>query len=270
MNSQNNREGIFAALGFLVVTILSLIISWISSEKEVTSGSYWLAAAFVVLLAVGALLEWARRSTTRKHGDDHQERSERTPPQPELPQPRTTRSVLAGAVSGLVVSTLFFFMIGPGGHRTTTPPQPPPTSSPAPTTPGTDSPGHHVAVRATPGDGGTQFGNDITITVTASRPLPAGDTYWLMVQFLGGSNTVYKAEGKVPAAQGTTNYSLSIASSAVGSTRKIYVLQADSQAGSALAENYAHQEPSWDGNRVSLPSGVVAVSNSVTVVKQTG
>ena len=108
------------------------------------------------------------------------------------------------------------------------------------------------------------------MTVTAARPLPAGDTYWLMVQFLGGSNMVYKAEGKVPATKGTTHYSLSIATSAVGSTRKIYLLQADNQATPTLAQNYAHQEPSWDGNRTSLPSGVITVPNSLTATKQTG
>ena len=127
-----------------------------------------------------------------------------------------------------------------------------------------------VTVRVTPGDGGTQFSDDMTVTVTAARPLPAGDTYWLMVQFLGGSNMVYKAEGKIPATKGITHYSLSIATSAVGSTRTISVLQADSQATSTLAQNYAHQEPSWDGNRTSLPSGVITVSNSITVAKQTG
>lgn len=286
MNSQNNREANLAALGFLIVTILSLIISWIGSEKEVTPVTYWLAMAFVVLVTVGALVEWARRST-----DQPTKASPPPPvapdpdPEPTLPHPepplrRSTRSILAGAVSGLVVSVLFFLVIGPGIHASTVVPRPSPTvtitpgptpatSSPAPTSSPT-SPGHLVTVRATPGDGGTQFGDDITVTVTAGRPLPAGDTYWLMVQFLGGPNVVYKAADKVPATQGASDYSFSIANSAVGSTRKIYVLQADSQAGAALAQNYAHQDPSWDGNRTSLPSGVIAVSNSVTVVKQFG
>jgi len=271
MNSQNNRKAVFAALSFFVVTILSLIVSLISLGKEVTPATYWLAVVGTALAAVGALIEWARKTKPKKSA------TTTTHPQPH----RITRSVLAGAVSGLAVSVLFFLMIGPGSHGPTTAPEPsptvttapgspPPTSGPAPTASSSALSGQLVTVRVTPGDGGTQFGDDMTVTVTAARPLPAGDTYWLMVQFLGGSNEVYKAEGKVPATNGTTHYSLSIATAAVGSTRKIFVLQADSQATPTLAENYAHQEPSWDGNRTTLPSGVVTVSNSVTVTKQTG
>jgi hypothetical protein len=281
MNSQDNREAIFAALEFSVVTILSLIISWISSEKEVTPVTYWLAMFFVALLTTGALIKWARKSGPRKSPPSPPTPPGPMPPHPEPPSPRTTRSVLAGAVSGLLVSVLFFLMIGPGSHGSTTAPDPsptvtvtpgstPPTSGPAPTASSPSSSGQLVTVHATPGGGGTQFGDDITVTVTANRPLPTGDTYWLMVQFLGGPNVVYKAEGRVPATNGTTSYSLSIASAAIGSTRRIYVLQADSEATSTLVQNYAHQEPSWDGNRTSLPSGAVMVSNSVIVVKQIG
>ncbi|MGH3419444.1 MAG: hypothetical protein ACRDOD_07615 [Streptosporangiaceae bacterium] len=277
MNSQNNREPYLAALGFLIPTILSLVISWISSEKEVTPVTYWLVMIFVVLVTVGALVEWARKSTDQNLPTPPGP----TPPRQEPTPLRTTRAILAGAISGLVVSLLFFLVIGPGSHATTaaphasptvtvTPGSTPPTSTPTPTVPSTTSSGQLMTVRATPGDGGTQFGDEVTVTVTVGRPPPAGDTYWLIVQFRGGPNVVYKAAGKVPAALGTSDYSFSIASSAVGSTRKIYVLQADSQAGAVLAQNYAHQEPSWDGNRTSLPSGVIAVSNSVPVTKQVG
>ena len=215
MNSQDNRKAIFAALEFSVVTILSLIISWIGSEKEVTPVTYWLAVFFVALLTTGALIEWARKSEPRKQADSVRTRPGPMPPHRKTPQHRTTRSVLAGAVSGLLVSVVFFLMIGPGSHGSTTAPDPPPTmtvtprstpppSGPTPTASSPTSSGQLLTVRATPGDGGTQFGDDITVTVTADRPLPADDTYWLMVQFLGGPNVVYKAEGKVPATNGTT------------------------------------------------------------------
>ena len=280
MNSQDNREAIFAALGFFIVTILGLITSFMSNEKEVTPATYVLAVFFVALVTAGALIEWARRSVRRKRTVSPPKQSGPMTPHP-IPPPRTTRSVIAGSVSGVVVSVLFFLMIGPGSHGFTTTPDPsptaavtpgstPPTSGPGPTSSSPASSGQLVTVRAAPGGGGTQFGDDITVTVTTSLPLPAGETYWLMVQFLGGPNMVYKAEGRIPATKGTTYYSLSIASAAVGSIRKIYVLEADSQATSTLAQNYAHQEPSWDGNRTSLPSGVVTVSNKVSVVKQSG
>ena len=279
MNSQDNRDAIFDALSFFVVTILGLIVSFISSEKEATPSTHRLTVLFTALTLVGAVIAWARKF--RRDKQDTPPESPEPPPHAKAPPPRTTRSILAGAVSGLVVSILFFLMIGPGSHGSTTAPDPspavtatpgstPPASSPAPTTPSPVPSGQPVTVRATPGDGGTQFGDDVTVTVTTARPLPAGNTYWLIVQFLGGSNTVYKAEGKIPAAAGTTHYSLSIATSAVGSTRQIYVLQADSQATPALAQNYAHPEPSWDGNRTSLPSGVIAVSDNISVTKQTG
>jgi hypothetical protein len=119
-------------------------------------------------------------------------------------------------------------------------------------------------VSAEPGDG-TQFSKSIAVAVTDSRPLPAGGTYWLMVQFAGGPSMVYKAEGKVPAGQGTFHFSISIAGSAVGSERTIYVLEAGRQATTALAQNFDNQAPVWDGNRTSLPPGVAAISNSVTV-----
>lgn len=278
MNSPNNREAIYAVLSFFVVTILGLIVSFMSSGKEGTTATYALAVIFTALLAVGALIEWTR---SKKLEVTRPMPARPKPPRPKPAPLRTTRSVLAGAVSGLVVSVLFFLTIGPGSHGSTTAPEPPSAATATPgTTPPASSParadsspapsGQLVTVRVTPGDGGTQFGDDVTVTVTAARPLPAGDTYWLMVQFLGGSNMVYKAEAKVPATKGTTHYTLSIATSAIGSTRKISVLQADSQATSSLAQNYAHQEPSWDGNRTSLPSGVITVSNSITVTKQTG
>lgn len=274
MKSQKSKDATFAALGFLVATLLSLIVSKISNETGGTRAPYWLAATFIALLAAGALIEWARNSKPKK---------DESPPSPPGPMPhqgppRTVRSVLAGAVSGLAASVLFFLLIGPGSLG-------PPTAGPSPTatsTPGTTSPapspdpaasspastGQLVTASAAPGDGGTQFHDDMTVTVTTARPLPTGSTYWLIVQFLGGSNIVYKAEGKVPATAGTTHYTLSIATAAVGSTREIYIVQADSQATSMLAQNYTHPEPSWDGNRTSLPSGVVTVSNSITVTKQ--
>jgi hypothetical protein len=72
-----------------------------------TNATYWLAVFFTALLTVGALIEWARKSP-RKHKARQHTISSSTPAHPEPPLPRTTRSVLAGAVSGLVVSVLFF------------------------------------------------------------------------------------------------------------------------------------------------------------------
>ena len=154
------------------MTILGLIVSFISSEKEVTAATYWLAVIFTALVAVGALIEWGRSS-----------KPEASPPTPAGPKPphrkpvppRTTRSVLAGAVSGLVASVLFFLMIGPGSHGSTTAPEPPPTvtatprstpptSGPAPTASSPAFPGQPITVRVTPGDGGTQFSDDMTVT----------------------------------------------------------------------------------------------------------
>ena len=182
MNSQNNRVAIFAALEFAVVTILSLIITWISSETEVAPVSYWLAVFFLALLITGAPIEWARKPEPRKPTASHPTPFGPMPPHQQTPPLRTTGSVIAGGVSGLLVSVLFFPMIGPGSHEPTTAPYPsptvtimsgsaPPTSGPAPTASSPTSSGQLVTVLAMPGDGGTQFGDDVTVIVTTGRPL---------------------------------------------------------------------------------------------------
>src|SRR6185312_13826939 len=116
MNSQNNREGIFAALNFLIVTILSLIISWVSSEKGGTPVSYWLAVGFVVLLATGALLQLARRSTDKPTPTPPPPDGTTPAPSPASSLPRAAAFVSMGALFGLIVSALFYIGIGPGNQ----------------------------------------------------------------------------------------------------------------------------------------------------------
>jgi hypothetical protein len=250
MNS-NNREPIFAAISFAVVTILSLITSWIGSAQKFTPLIYWLAVIFVALVAAGALVEWARHTEPRKKG------TTAPPPSGHKHAPggarlRIAGFVLAGTAFGLVASTVFFLMIGPGTH-----------TNPDPNI------GHPVTVTVASSDGGPAITDNIAVTVTVTQQLPAGDTYWLMTEYDNGFGTVYKAQDQVPSAKGPSHYSISIVQARVYSTRKVYVIEANSTATPTLMENFNNPDSSWDSHRYKLPtSGVETVSNSVTVVKQ--
>jgi hypothetical protein len=273
MNPQGRkRDALLGTLDFLIVTALGLIIGLLSNEDAVTSVTLWLSAAFVALLATGAVLVYAGKTASSQ---------DQAPPGPpripdDLAPRRAVKSVLFGAVSGMLAGGFLVFLLGPSGPvhataRVTSPPAsiiPATSASPPSASVNTPRTGEPVTISAVPADGGTQFGDDVTATVAVSQPLPAGSTYWLIVEFLGGPNMVYKAEGRLPGTQGTSHFSLSIASAAVGSARTIYILEADSEATSALAQNLANPGPSYDGNRTSLPSGVTRISNSVRVVKQ--
>jgi hypothetical protein len=281
MKSPSNRAAVLAALSFLIVTFLSLLGSWIGSQNSVTPVTFWVVLGFVGLAAAGAVIQFIHLG-----GPGEEDSAVSSPPvlttQPAPAKARLGRRqvpLYIGTVSGLVAGALLVLMLrpgiglqpgdplAPGSSASASPTQSgPQTSGPASPTSGAEA--GAATVSAKPSVGST-YTDSIAVTVAVRSPLHAGNTYWLMVVFAGGANTVYKAEGKVPAPTGTYSFSISIAGSAVGSTRTIYVLQADRQATPTLQENFAHQSPSWDGNRTSLPlAGTARVSTSVSITKQ--
>jgi hypothetical protein len=87
---------------------------------------------------------------------------------------------------------------------------------------------------------------------------------------MGGPNIVYKTHDQVSPTQCGHSYTISLASSQVGSVRTFYIVAAYADGTRLLRQNYDHQDPSCDGNRASLPSHSFVVSNRVLVTKQRG
>jgi hypothetical protein len=280
VKSADNRAAVLGALIFVITTFLGLLASWIGSQGTTTSVTFWVVLAFVGLLAVGAVIQFVHLRESRQLDPD--EPSLVAPPGSTATSARFGRRqvpLFIGTVSGLMAGALLALILRPGiGLPASDPPTPrssasasttpsgPQTSSPAASTSG---PASSLATVSTRPSAGAEYTDGIVVTVTVRASPPAGDTYWLMVVFRGGANLVYKAEAKIPTATGTYSFSISISGAAVGTTRTIYMLQADRQATPALQQNFDNKSPAWDGNRTSLPAaGAAPVSNSVSVTKQ--
>jgi hypothetical protein len=258
----DRARGILGAAGFAVVAVSNLIASAVGGESGVTRATEWMLAGFAVLVIAGVFIEYRREQSRGNDGgpvlsgdpdscgqDQAGDAGPGRPPRRWL-QRRTVLSFLLGAVTAGALCASFFLAFGPAG---------PPATAPG----AGGRAGRAVTVSTAP-----DATADVIVTVDVRQELPAGYTYWLMVQFTGGANTVYKAEGKVARTPGDSTVTLDLSNSAVGSVRTIYVLRADSQATPSLQQNFDNPQPGWDGNRTSLPpAGVDIVSKTVTVTR---
>jgi len=246
MDSLRESKAHLGAFGAVLAAVSSVAGNKLLDVPYLSAAGLAWIASFVILVLLTATIEYIRApepgpvSTVRKPrfwGDLVR---------------RLTAPLLAGSFSGAATAALVILLI-PGVAR-----QSPPPSA---------IPGHAVTVTAASGDGNSKIGDNVVVTVTVSKALPARDTYWLIAQFMGGSNIVYKAQAVVPAIKGSNSFVISLLNSALGSTRTFYVLAADRQATLVLRENLNHPEPAWDGNRTTLPRTTL-VSNMLVVRKQ--
>jgi hypothetical protein len=79
-----------------------------------------------------------------------------------------------------------------------------------------------------------------------------------------GNKTIYKAIAGPAAAEVSVSFPMA---TTLKSTRNLYVVEADQEAATALKDNLAHPEHSWDGYRVMLPSTSARVGVGCTVTR---
>jgi hypothetical protein len=109
-------------------------------------------------------------------------------------------------------------------------------------------------VLVSPDDGKGGVAKYNTLTVDVRRNSLAGHTYWLMVHVLGGQNedSPYFAKQQIVDNIGTQRVALQL-DSAVGSTREVFVVEADADGTAILRKN--HDLP-MDGSRDRDPSRI--------------
>jgi hypothetical protein len=142
---------------------------------------------------------------------------------------------------------------------TATPMAPPSTTAASPNITGTPPLGESPTKVSL----ASRVDDEVVLAVAVLQIPAANQTYWLMVQFKGGGNTVYKALAKISQSRTVQH---SIADSASGSTRTYYVLAAAPATATQLQINLEHPEPAWDGNRTNTPDANF-VSNKLPVTK---
>jgi hypothetical protein len=128
-------------------------------------------------------------------------------------------------------------------------------------------PAEVVDVRSNDGQPG--IGSDLTANVTVKDAPASGHLYWLFAKVSNGdSNFVYVAKREIPPSPGSYPLRVLLPKSPVDSKRDLFVVDGDASSQARLRENYAHDgDAGWDNNRLSLPVGVVPISNVCTVTK---
>jgi hypothetical protein len=276
MSPTLERTSALAATSGVLSAIADIFSNRLGGENSPLATDLCAVAIFVALLVLIAVVDYRRDALVRVTAPAAAagKADQSLPPGQPLPGPgeapglvalsvlkrlvlRSAGPILLGCVLGALVAALTISMMSPAAGI-----KPPHQAG------GLTASSNVVRVSVTPGDGGHKIGNNIMAQVNVEYPPPAGHSYWLIAQFTGNGNTVYKVRDPVPSRIGSYSFPLSISTSAIGSERSLYVVDGNRQAAKLLNQNYDNQAPAWDGNRTELPAGAIDVSNVVRVVKQ--
>ncbi len=125
-----------------------------------------------------------------------------------------------------------------------------------------------VRVTAVTGaDGGPVRGTTVRFTLAVSSAT-VGSQLWVYSRLVleAPVHSVYFAKEPLTGPAGTRTVTLTFFGARPGSTRFVGVVEADRGGAAWLAENLNHDgDPTWDMNRVMLPSGVHEVAREVPV-----
>lgn len=286
------RQSILAGFSAVCTATSGVIGNKVLDEPWLSSAGVGLCIAFVAMVCITAAVEFARGPKTSTapasarvpvpadglplppDGSPAHAHGIRLVPWERVMRhviiPASVASLLGAAAALLAIALTLVISPGRGVPAAGQPTQVPTTQSPPATSTNSRVPVGAVKVSATPGDAGPGFGDQVDVTVTVTKPLPKADSYWLIAQFMGGTNIVYKAHDPISPARGRSSFTVSVASSSVGSVRTFYVVAEYADSTQLMQQNYDHPNSTWDGNRTSLPDHSFVVSDRVQVTKQRG